>query len=118
MSLEYRVKYKEQVYGYELGGLLIDVARALGGIHSMLPEYEYKMRLAHARSMMQALLASIPEDVYGSDLNPLETIKDVENMDRGQLLELLYKITSLLDRRGLLVRKKVQRLTRVEDYES
>jgi len=114
-ELPYKVVYKEQVFGYNLGGFIIDVARAIGSIHENLPRFEYAERLSRARSMMQALLAAIPEAAY-SGINPHEVIDKVEKMGRKELLKLLFEITSMLDRKGLLIKKK--KIPYVEEEES
>ena len=119
MSEELKLTYKEQVYGYSLGAFLIDVARAIGRVHPMLPEYEYEVRLAEARSMLQALLAVIPRDVFnGSDIDPLTLMSEIDNAGPRKLREILFKITSALDRKKLLVDKKVVRRTKALDVES
>ena len=106
MSIEYKVRYKDRLYGYSLGAFLIEVAKQLGSLYYGLSRYEYESRLNKARAMLQALVVSIPDEILDQSID----LDKIEKMKRKELLELLHKITNALDRKGLLIRKKVRRV--------
>jgi len=106
MSIEYKVRYKDRLYGYSLGAFLIDVAKQLGSIHPGLSKFEYSSRLNRARAMVQALVVSIPDDILQKEID----LQEIEKMNRIQLLNLIRDITNSLDRKGLLIRKKVRKV--------
>jgi len=109
--IEYKIRYRDKVYGYSLGAFIIDVAKLLGSIYSGLSNHEYQSRIKKARSMMQALIVSIPTEILGRDID----LREIEEMDRMELLNLLHSITDSLDRKGLLIRKKVRKVVADEE---
>lgn len=115
MVEESRHVYKDQVYGYDLGRFLLEVARAVAEVHPMLPRIEYEVKLSRARSMLASLLAVIPRDVHGG--NPLALMDRVEGMDVRELRATLFEVTEMLDRKRLLIPKKTERRAVGNDVE-
>jgi len=112
-KIQFEVRYRDKLYGFSLGAFIIDVAKILGSIHPKLSNFDYEKRLARARAMMQALLVCIPSDTLG--INATELIDKVNYMNRSELLKLMLDITNKLDRKGLLIRKRVRRRVVAED---
>ena len=66
-----KTKYKEQIYGYDPGRLIIETARILGSAHKALPKMLYTEKIEHARCMMQALISAIPDNALGINYDDL-----------------------------------------------